>query len=198
MTVLPPGPAAEPAPPAVPEAAPAVPRFYEPGQYRPEQSVGYLMRRVIGSVLAQADARLAGLDLTYAQWLPLYRLALGSGDTVATLARDLEMDPGAMTRALDRLEAKALVRRERSTVDRRVVHLQLTVAGRQAAGEVPPVMAEVLNQHLAGFSADEWQQLLGFLQRMLTNGERMRRDAGARPGSGGAGGAASDGPEAGR
>lgn len=166
---------------AHPPDPPPAPRFYQPGQYRPAQSVGYLMRRVIGSILAQADARLAGLDLTYAQWLPLYKLAMGGCDTVAGLARDLEVDPAAMTRALDRLEAKGLVRRERSTVDRRLVHLQLTEAGRQAAGEVPPVMAEVLNQHLAGFSAEEWQQLVGFLQRMLANGERLRRTPAAEP-----------------
>jgi len=187
-------------PPLGPEAdsapSPVVPRFYQAGQYRPQHSVGDLMRRVIGSVRAQADMRLAGLDLTYAQWLPLYRLALGSVDTVAALARELEMDPGAMTRALDRLEAKALVRRERSTVDRRVVHLQLTDAGRQTAGEVPPVLADVLNQHLAGFSADEWQQLLGLLQRMLANGERLRRDAAVRPAAG-AGGDVSDVSEGG-
>ncbi len=162
----------------------APPGFYTAGQYRPEQSVGYLMRRVIGSILAQADARLSGLDLTYVQWLPLYKLSLGAGDTVATLARDLEVDPAAMTRAIDRLEAKGLVRRERSTVDRRVVHLQLTEIGGQLAGEVPPVLAEVLNQHLCGFSAPEWQQLLGFLQRMVANGERLRQPIDAGPGAG--------------
>jgi DNA-binding MarR family transcriptional regulator len=146
-----------------------------PGQYRPEQSVGYLMRRVLSSVLAQADAELAAYDLTYVQWLPLYKLVMKEGSTMAGLSRDLDIDPGAMTRSLDRLEAKGLVRRERSTEDRRVVLLALTDEGRKVARKVPPVLSGVLNSHLRGFSDAEWQQLLEFLNRMLVNGEAMRR-----------------------
>lgn len=148
--------------------------FYQPGQYRPEDSVGYLMKRVIGSILAQADMRLASCDLTYAQWLPLYKLVVKECQTMAGMARDLEIDPGAMTRSLDRLEAKGLVRRERSTDDRRVVNLVITDEGRAVADLVPPVLAEVLNGHLKGFTETEWRQLLGLLTRMLANGEAMR------------------------
>ncbi len=152
-------------------------RFYQPGQYRPQESVGYLMKKVISSILVQADARLSCCELTYAQWLPLYKLVMNEGHTMAGLARELEIDPGAMTRSLDRLEAKGLVRRERSTEDRRVVNLVLTDEGRAMAAQVPPVLAEVLNGHLAGFTDDEWRQLLSFLTRMLANGEAMRAAA---------------------
>jgi DNA-binding MarR family transcriptional regulator len=151
-----------------------VPAFYAPGQYRADQSVGFLMKRVMSSILAQADQRLASLDLTHAQWLPLFKLAVKDCDTVAALARELDLDPGAMTRALDRLEAKGLVLRERSTEDRRVVRLRLTEEGRKIARKVPPVMAEVLNQHLAGFSEAEWKQLLALLARMVANGDALR------------------------
>ena len=85
-----------------------------------------------------------------------------------------------MTRAIDRLEAKGLLRRDRSQLDRRVVDLRLTDAGRDAAQLVPPVLAEVLNAHLAGFSPAEWRQLIDLLQRMLANGEVMR-EAGKEP-----------------
>lgn len=154
---------------------PAVPGFYVAGQYRPDQSVGFLMKRVLSSIIAQADARLSVYDLTHAQWLPLFKLAMKDCDTVAELSRELELDPGAMTRSLDRLEAKGLVRRERSTEDRRVVHLVLTEEGRKVARKVPPVMAEVLNGHLAGFSEAEWRQLLALLSRMVANGDGMRQ-----------------------
>ena len=155
------------------DAAP--PAFYIPGQYRPDQSVGYLMRQVLASVLSHADTQLATHDLTYVQWLPLYKLVMNEGNTVVGLSRDLGIDPGAMTRSLDRLEAKGLVRRERSTEDRRVVLLTLTDDGRKVAQEVPTVLAGVLNGHLRGFSEDEWKLLLQFLTRMLANGEAMRQ-----------------------
>jgi DNA-binding MarR family transcriptional regulator len=152
----------------------AIPTFYVAGQYRPDESVGYLMRQVLSSVISRADQQLAGCDLTYVQWLPLYKLALKESNTVACMARDLGIDPGAMTRSVDRLEAKGLVRRERSTEDRRVVHLVLTDEGRKLARRVPPVMAQVLNDHLKGFSEAEWHQLQGFLRRMQANGEALR------------------------
>lgn len=149
--------------------------FYAPGQYFPDQSVGYLMRKVLSSILSQADAQLAAHDVTYVQYLPLYKLMRCECNTVASLSRDLEIDPGAMTRALDRLQAKGLVRRERSTQDRRVVHLELTDEGRAVAAKVPGVLAEVLNGHLSDFNQGEWQQMLQFLQRMLANGDALRQ-----------------------
>jgi len=79
-----------------------------------------------------------------------------------------------MTRALDRLEAKGLVRRERSEQDRRVVNLELTDEGQRLAGVVPAVLAEVLNVHLAGFSHEEWQTLLKLLRKMIANGDALK------------------------
>ena len=155
------------------------PGFYSPHQLQPENSVGYLMRKVMTSIRTQADAQLASLDLTYAQWLPLFKISLCTQTTVASLARDLETDPASMTRALDRLEAKGLVARERSTTDRRVVQLALTPEGDKVAAQVPPVLADVLNGHLSDFTHDEWQLLLRLLRRMLANGEALRQQRGA-------------------
>lgn len=149
--------------------------FYSAGQLQPENSVGYLMRKVMSSIRTQADAQLASHDLTYAQWLPLFKLSLRDNCTVAGLARDLETDPASMTRSLDRMEAKGLVLRERSTVDRRVVQLKLTPEGQRIAALVPPVLTDVLNGHLSDFTHDEWQLLLSMLRRMLTNGEALRQ-----------------------
>lgn len=145
--------------------------FYSATQLQPEDSVGYLMRKVMSSIRTQADAQLALHDLTYAQWLPVFKISLCTTATMASLARDLETDPASMTRALDRLQAKGLVRRERSTADRRVVHLTLTDEGQVVAAKVPRVLADVLNGHLSDFSPDEWQLLLSLLRRMLINGK---------------------------
>ena len=162
---------------AAPEAAARIAAdFHTPGQFRPDESFGYLMRHILSSVRERANQRLALHDLTYEQWLPLFKLSMNEGNTVAGLARELEIDAGAMTRAVDRLEAKGLVRRERSSQDRRVVELTLTAEGRRVARKVPPVLSEVLNGHLAGFSHAEWQQLLALLRRMLANGQTLRAE----------------------
>lgn len=148
--------------------------FYQPVNYCAEESVGYMMKRIMMSVVFQADKRLDAHGLTSAQWGPLMRLKTTGGSTVAELARWLNVDAGAMTRLLDRLEKKGLCKRVRSTEDRRVVQVELTADGTTAIAEVPAVLAEVLNGHLAGFSKTEWQALRTYLQRMLENGETMR------------------------
>jgi DNA-binding MarR family transcriptional regulator len=150
-------------------------QFYLPDQYQPDQSVGHLMNKVLSSILAQADAQLAPYKLTYVQWLPLYKLLRNESQTSAQLARDMTIDPAALTRSLTRLEIKGLIRRERSVQDRRVVHLSLTDAGREVAQHVPTVLADVLNGHLQGFSKTEWALMLQLLQRMLSNGEALKQ-----------------------
>jgi DNA-binding MarR family transcriptional regulator len=156
---------------------PSTPEFYAAEGYKQEQSVGYLLKSVMASISHQVDRRLIAHDLTHAQWVPLFKLAHGECGTVAELARTLQSDPGAMTRALDRLEAKGLVARVRSSEDRRVVNLELTDAGREVAAVVPAVLAEVLNLHLAGFTEAEWLSLLSMLARMRANGDALRAAA---------------------
>jgi DNA-binding MarR family transcriptional regulator len=80
-----------------------------------------------------------------------------------------------MTRLLDRMEKKNLLKRVRSTEDRRVVMVELTPEGQAAAALVPAVLSEVLNAHLAGFSKTEWQALLGYLKRIIANGDALRQ-----------------------
>jgi hypothetical protein len=39
---------------------------------------------------------------------------------------------------------------------------------------VPEVLADVMNQHLAGFSKTEWTEFLGYLRRMVETGDALR------------------------
>jgi DNA-binding MarR family transcriptional regulator len=148
--------------------------FYRASGYCADDSVGYLMRRILVAITQAADKRLGPEGLTHVQWGPLFMLRSSRASTVAELARELQTDAGAMTRLLDRLEAKGLCRRERSTEDRRVVRIALTPEGEKAAAQVPVVLAQVMNQSLAGFSHDEWSTLKSMLQRMLANAESQR------------------------
>ena len=151
--------------------------FYSAKDYRPEDSMGYLMRQILNGVAQQIEAQLAHTELTNAQWIPLFKLYMGKASTVAELARECQLDAGAMTRTLDRLEGKGLCRRERSDSDRRVVNITLTDAGRTAAAEIPHVLSRVQNANLSGFSADEFETLKGYLRRILVNGQAIQQDS---------------------
>lgn len=152
--------------------------FYKPDSYSSSDSVGFLMKRVMMALVTDVDRQLEAHSLTHAQWAPLFLLRQGRINTLAELSRELQLDAGALTRTLDRLEAKGLCKRERSTQDRRVVHLALTDEGMAASAQVPKVLCETLNAFLAGFSHDEWQTLLDFLRRMTHNAELVREASG--------------------
>jgi DNA-binding MarR family transcriptional regulator len=153
---------------ARPKAAPSV-EFYRPDNYKPQESVGYMMRRILNMVTQEVDRQLEPNGLTSAQWVPLLKLYMGHAGTVAELARDCNLDAGSMTRLLDRLEAKGLVRRVRSSQDRRVVNLELTDEGRSAAKGIPTILCGVQNAHMRGFTVEEWQLLRDMLRRILEN-----------------------------
>lgn len=165
--------------PAVDQApsGPADPvSFYQPTDYQPEESVGYLMRRILTIVSMEVERELEPSGLTNAQWVPLLKLYMGVASTVAEVARESQLDAGATTRLLDRLEAKGLLRRVRSSEDRRVVNLALTAEGREAAQQIPDVLCKVQNAYLKGFSVEEWQQLKGLLRRILANAQAVQAD----------------------
>ncbi len=148
--------------------------IYAKGNWKRENSFGYLMRRIVQMMVGVVDKRLDSHGLTQAQWTPMFMISKGECNTLAALSRDLQLDAGALTRTLDRLEAKGLCKRERSTEDRRVVHLSLTEEGDTAIAPVPAVLCDVSNALLDGFSQEEWQTLMVLLRRMLANAENLR------------------------
>jgi DNA-binding MarR family transcriptional regulator len=146
--------------------------FYRAEEWCTDESVGYLLRLTLSSLARAADSHMRPSGLTSTQWSPLMIIARGGSPTAATLARELNIDTGAMTRMLDRLERKGLLTRQRSVADRRVVELELTEAGRAAIGRIPHVLAQVYNEHLRGFTQDEFVQLKTLLRRIVANSAR--------------------------
>ena len=134
-------------------------------------SVGYLMARARASLLAGLDAELAPFGLNAMQYAVLKHLADGVARTAADLCRHMYYDTGSMTRILDHLEEKGLLRRERCRDDRRVVFLRVAAAGRAQLPRLRAVGTRVLEDHLAGFNAAEVESLKGYLGRMIENGK---------------------------
>jgi DNA-binding MarR family transcriptional regulator len=143
--------------------------LYDGRRYDVSESVGHQLVSLMVQMRREVEKRMAQHDLTDAQWKPLYMLKLGRATTAIELAREMDIDAGAITRMLDRLESKGLIERVRSEADRRVVHLRLTAAGEHVARKVPFVLASVNNDFLRGFSEAEWKQLRRLLGRMADN-----------------------------
>jgi DNA-binding MarR family transcriptional regulator len=130
------------------------------------------IKMVMSSLVRRVDQHMQPLELTGMQWEPVLMLWLKRADTVAGLARVSQMGFASMSRMLDRLEEKDLLRRERSESDRRVVHLHLTTKGKKVANRIWPIVVEGMHVHLDGFKKEELAQLNDLLGRMLANGAR--------------------------
>lgn len=154
-------------------AHPGDPEIYRGEDYPMFESVGYYLKRLRQFLDRAVDNEMAELDLTDVQWAPLLLLHHGKVTTAAEMARLMCADTGAMTRLLDRLEAKDLVRRVQCAQDRRVMQLELTPEGARQCREVPYGLARVMNATLKGFTPEEVATLKSLLQRMLANAERL-------------------------
>src|SRR3981081_1887532 len=82
-----------------------------------ENNAGMLVARARTALLTSLDTELEPFGLTGAQFSVLKNIAEGTAETAADLCRTMHDDTGSMTRMLDRLEEKAVVRRERCTED---------------------------------------------------------------------------------
>jgi MarR family transcriptional regulator, multiple antibiotic resistance protein MarR len=134
-------------------------------------SVGHLLGRARASLLSGLDEELAPFGLNAMQYAVLKYLADGTVQTAADLCRFMYYDTGSMTRIVDHLEEKGLLRRERCREDRRVVFLRVSPAGRVRLPRLRAIGTRVLEAHLAGFSAAEIDTLRRYLGRMIDNGE---------------------------
>lgn len=143
--------------------------FYRGDDYRIDESIGYLMRVALSGLKRDAELLLQAHGMTSEQALPLLAMSQGLCRNGADLARFYDMDPGAITRMLDRIEAKGLIERVRSAEDRRVVELRLTRAGRALALRIPAVLADTLNGVLRGFTREEVEHLKDMLRRIAAN-----------------------------
>ena len=141
--------------------------IYDAKTYQPRDGIGFLLQRVRMEILEDLDKELAPLDITSAQFVILVRLSEEHINSPSGLCRGVSYDPGAMTRMIDRLEKKGLVRRVRRADDRRKVDLELTEEGKAVRPKLITAVVKVLNHRLRGFSRAEVQQFTGFLNRML-------------------------------
>ncbi|MFH1603299.1 MAG: MarR family transcriptional regulator [Pseudomonadota bacterium] len=143
--------------------------IYAVETFRPSQGVGAHIGRARRTIVEAIDHELAPLDISHAQWIVVMLLGDGAASTAAELCKILIYDPGAMTRLLDRLERKGVLRRVRAGDDRRAVHLELTADGKKLYPKILETLVQVFNRLLHGFSKREVQQLEQLLQRMVAN-----------------------------
>ena len=126
------------------------------------------------SRLAQATLEnvLSKFGLNYGQWLAL-RIVVEAGEmSVGDLSRESEMTSGAMTRLVDGLEERGLVRRYRSDTDRRQVYVLSTRSAVEAVQTIIPVVTSAWSDLMAELPTSEIAELTEHLSKLVAALER--------------------------
>jgi len=106
------------------------------------------LRRIIQAVDIHSR-KLANMHkITAPQLVTLLWVVESGSSTASDIAKQIHLSNSTVVGILDRLEAKGLVRRERSTLDRRLVHVCATESGVQLAHTAPSPLQDVLARAL--------------------------------------------------
>ena len=127
------------------------------------------INRVRIELIDALDRELSKFDISAPQLIVLASVANKEADSASALCKSISYDPGAMTRMIDRLQEKGLIRRTPNLEDRRATNLELTAAGRALYPQLLAAKETVQAQFLRGFSENEVHVLDGLLNRMLKN-----------------------------
>jgi MarR family transcriptional regulator, transcriptional regulator for hemolysin len=114
-------------------------------------------------------------------WLILNALKSEPRRTQLDLARAVGIEGPTLTRHLDGLEQAGLVKRQRGTLDRRAIQVQLTPAGQQLHGRLLTAVISFNQKLRTGISADDLNKLRTLLRQLQDNVEE-RATTGARAG----------------
>lgn len=133
----------------------------------PDRSTfGYTVADITRLLRRVFDRRSAHLGLTRAQWRALSRLERAQGATQAELAEDLDLEPIAVGRVVDRLEAAGFIERRADPDDRRCWRLFLATKSKGVMAEMKKIAGSMQDDVLAGLEAEEFAVAMKVLSRV--------------------------------
>ena len=88
--------------------------------------------------------------------------------TSRAISEEAELSPATVVGILDKLEAKGLVERYRSRVDRRIVHTRLTEKGVVTLATAPSPLGQTFEQAFLKLPARDRDETLSALQRVAS------------------------------
>jgi len=137
----------------------------------------FIDKDTLGFILCHADMRMKNnlmrkiksFDITTEQWMILNRLFEEGGISQKELSERTLKDQGSLTRTLDRMEKKGLIRRQVSPHDRRSFLVYLTDQGLEVRNQIVPIAVECIEEAVKGFTQEEVEALTTLLKRIISN-----------------------------
>ena len=114
------------------------------------------LRKIMRAADLHSQKLMKESGLTAPQLLVMQAIEKEGSPSTSTLARHIAVSQATMTRIIDRLERAGLVRREKSSKDKRVINISLTDAGQAKLELAPePLQAEFLRRFR---KLEDWEQ----------------------------------------
>jgi DNA-binding MarR family transcriptional regulator len=132
---------------------------------------GHLIRRAHQFSVALFMEETADFDVTPVQFAILNSVIDTPGVDQVTLAGRVAFDAATSGSVISRLEAKGWVRREADEHDRRRKLLWVTAEGEKAVQQMKRVVARVQTRILGPLDAQEREQLLDLLGKLVSGHE---------------------------
>ena len=132
-------------------------------------SFGYLLNDVTLLFRKHFDRRAVKFGLTRAQWRATKMLYYREGLRQTELAELLEMEPIAVGRVIDRLQAAGFVERRPDPKDRRAWRLYVTDQSRAVIADMELIAHGLRKDATLGIDVVEMQQAMDVMNRIKEN-----------------------------
>jgi MarR family transcriptional regulator for hemolysin len=130
---------------------------------------GFLVTDVTRLMRKHFDRRAVRFQMTRAQWRALKRLHYSEGMRQNELAEQLELEPIAIGRVIDRLQKAGFVERRADPADRRAWRLYLTARAHAVVDDMELISNELFLKAQRGISAADMKTMINVLGRMKQN-----------------------------
>jgi len=130
---------------------------------------GFLLNDVTRFLRKQFDRRAVRFGLTRAQWRALKRISYSEGLTQSALAEELDMEPIAIGRVIDRLQKAGFVERRADPADRRTWRLHLTQRAHAVVDDMEKISSGLFKEAQRGIAATDMKSLMSTLGLMKQN-----------------------------
>lgn len=124
------------------------------------------MRRIARAVELHSRRLDRELDLTLPQHVVLSCVRDLGEVTSRAVSEQADVSPATVVGILDKLEAKGLIERYRSTRDRRIVHTRITVKGEAALQRAPAPLGTRFESEFLGLDAETRSQTVAAFERV--------------------------------
>ena len=114
------------------------------------------LRRIMRAADIHSQKLVRESGLTTPQLLVMQAIDKEGSPSTSAVARHIAVSQATVTRIIDRLERARLVSREKSSLDKRVVNVSLTDAGRAKLGSAPtPLQSSFLREYR---KLEDWER----------------------------------------